>query len=106
MLVTCLRHTNQASGEVPPAYTEIGAADGSAVVERIVAGEGRAVAAEADLAEAGAIPALFDRAEAELGPARIVVNSTSGWVADTFRAATTDEPSRASAPSPPPPSTG
>ena len=87
VLVTYLRNTNFATGDVPPEYERARARDGSAVIERIVGDGRRAVAVEADLADDATIPALFDRAEAELGPVDIVINNASGWIADTFLAA-------------------
>jgi 3-oxoacyl-[acyl-carrier protein] reductase len=90
VLVTYLRGTNAASGDVPAEYAEHRARDGSAVVGAIEAIGGRAVSAETDLGDPAAIPALFDRAERELGPVDIVINNASGWVADTFGPAVVD----------------
>lgn len=87
VLVTFLRGTNTAAGDVPPDYHHDRAMDGALVVAAIEALGRRAVAMEADLADAAVIPDLFDRAEAELGPVDIVVNNASGWVADTFGSA-------------------
>ncbi|MFT3855170.1 MAG: SDR family oxidoreductase [Ilumatobacteraceae bacterium] len=84
VLITFLRGTNAAAGDVPPDYHRDRAMDGAAVVAAVEALGRRAVATEADLAEPAVIPALFDRAEAKLGPVDIVVNNASGWVADTF----------------------
>jgi 3-oxoacyl-[acyl-carrier protein] reductase len=90
VLVTYLRGTNTASGDVPDDYAQQRDLDAAAVVERIEACGGRGVAVEADLSDPTVVPLLFDRAEAELGPVDIVVNNASGWVGDTFRAAGTD----------------
>ena len=90
VLVTYLRHTNTATGDVPPAYAEQRGQDADEVVEQIAALGRRAVAVEANLADPTTIPALFDHAEAELGPVDIVVNNASGWVGDTFRRAPSD----------------
>lgn len=91
VLVTYLRHTNPATGDVPAEYTEQRATDGADVVAAIAALGRRAVAVEADLSDPAVIPDLFDRAEGELGPVDIVVNNASGWVGDTFRPITTDD---------------
>jgi 3-oxoacyl-[acyl-carrier protein] reductase len=84
VLITYLRGTNQATGDVPAEYHRQRAADGRAVVDAIRTGGRQAVAVEADLADEAVIPALFDRAEVDLGPVDIVVNNASGWIADTF----------------------
>ena len=86
VLITYLRHTNAAAGDVPAAYHAMRAGDATDVVADVTRRGRRAVAVEADLADAASIPALFDRAEAELGPVDIVVNNASGWTADTFAA--------------------
>lgn len=84
VLVTYLRDTNAATGDVPAAYTEQRARDAAAVIDEIAALGRHAVAVEADLTDPTTIPVLFSRAEAELGPVAIVVNNASGWTADTF----------------------
>lgn len=91
VLVTYLRHTNPAAGDVPDDYTRHRAQDAAAVVDDITSTGRRAIAVEADLADASTIPRLFDRAERELGPVDIVINNASGWVADTFRTITSDD---------------
>ena len=88
VLITYLRNTNRAAGDIPPEYGRARARDGSAGVTAIVEAGRKAVAVEADLADATTIPALFDRAETELGPVDIVINNASGWTADTFVSAT------------------
>jgi 3-oxoacyl-[acyl-carrier protein] reductase len=47
---------------------------------------GRVRAVEANLADAHSAPRLFDAAERAFGPVDILINSASGWVADTFAA--------------------
>jgi 3-oxoacyl-[acyl-carrier protein] reductase len=42
------------------------------------------VAVEADLSDPAAPAMLFDAAEEQLGPADILVNNATGWLADTF----------------------
>ncbi len=84
VLLTFLRNTNPATGDIPAAYGLARARDGSAAVKAIIELGARAVAVEADLADVTTIPGLFDRAEADLGPVEIVVNNASGWTADTF----------------------
>ena len=91
VLVTYLRDTNPASGDVPPEYTEQRASDAQDVVAGVQAMGHKIVAVEADLADPATIPMLFDRAERELGPVDIVVNNASGWIGDTFRTADQDE---------------
>jgi 3-oxoacyl-[acyl-carrier protein] reductase len=90
VLVTYLRNTNPASGDVPAAYTEQRAADAASVVVAVEALGRRAVAVEADLSDATVIPQLFDRAETDLGAVDIIVNNASGWVADTFAPVASD----------------
>ena len=91
VLVTFLRNTNPASGDVPPEYTEQRAAGADDVVAALEAFGRKGVAAEADLSDPATIPMLFDRAESELGPVDIVVNNASGWIGDTFRTASRDD---------------
>lgn len=46
---------------------------------------------EADVSDPAAPSALFDAAEEHLGPIDILVNNASGWLADTFAPAGTDQ---------------
>src|SRR5262245_26802669 len=73
VLVTYLRNTNPASGDVPAEYTAQRASDADHVVADIEALGRRAVAVEADLSDPGTVPVLFDRAEESLGPVAIVI---------------------------------
>jgi 3-oxoacyl-[acyl-carrier protein] reductase len=91
VLVTFLRHTNPATGNVPPEYTEQRAQGAGAVLETIAGCGRRGVGVEADLADPVVIPQLFDRAESELGPVDILINNASGWIGDTFRSVDTDD---------------
>jgi 3-oxoacyl-[acyl-carrier protein] reductase len=91
VLVTYLRNTNPATGDVPAEYTEQRAAHADDVVAAIESFGRRGVAVEADLADQSVIPELFDRAEAELGPVDIIVNNASGWIGDTFRDVDVDD---------------
>ncbi|MGZ4760922.1 MAG: SDR family NAD(P)-dependent oxidoreductase [Ilumatobacteraceae bacterium] len=84
VLITYLRKTNRATGDIPPEYAQARARDGSAGVAAIIEGGRKAIAVEADLTDTDRIPELFDRAETELGPVDIIVNNASGWTADTF----------------------
>ena len=59
------------------------------VVEQIKAAGGRAEAIEADLRTTD-VTTLFDTAERSFGPVDVLVHNASGWVADTFKPATTD----------------
>lgn len=86
VLVTYLRHTNAATGDVSPAYREQRASDAADVVAAIGEVGARSVAVEADLSDPAVPAMLFDRAEVDLGPVDIVVNNASAWVADTFAA--------------------
>jgi 3-oxoacyl-[acyl-carrier protein] reductase len=94
VLVTYLRNTNPASGDVPPEYAEQRASDANDVVAAVAASGRTANAVEADLSDAGTIPKLFDRAASELGPVDIVINNASGWIGDTFRNADNDDVAR------------
>jgi 3-oxoacyl-[acyl-carrier protein] reductase len=94
VLVTYLRNTNPASGDVPPEYSEQRASDAHDVVAGVEGMGRRALAVEADLSEPATIPMLFDQAESELGPVDIVVNNASGWIGDTFRTADQDDLAR------------
>jgi len=91
VLITYLRNTNPASGDVPAEYTTQRASDAADVVAAVESLGRRAIAAEADLADPATIPMLFDRAEASLGPVDIVVNNASGWIGDTFRVTDKDD---------------
>jgi 3-oxoacyl-[acyl-carrier protein] reductase len=75
---------------IPQAYRDRRAGGADAVVARIKAAGGRALAAEADLMDAATPRVLFDLAERHLGPVDILVNNATGWVADTFKAASAD----------------
>ena len=74
----------------PAAYGEHREASADAVARSIEQAGGRARAAEADLTDPSTPGELFDIAEEHLGPADILVNNASGWVADTFSPATGD----------------
>jgi 3-oxoacyl-[acyl-carrier protein] reductase len=87
-LLTFFRPDDQA--QMPERYRAARAHDATEVVEPITGAGGRAVAVEADLRDPSTPPSLFDRAEREFGPIDILVNNASGWVADTFNAATRD----------------
>src|SRR5262245_26847174 len=91
VLVTYLRNTNPASGDVPAEYADQRASDADHVVADIEALGRRVVAIEADLSDPATIPMLFDRAEESLGPVAIVINNASGWIGDTFRAIERDD---------------
>jgi 3-oxoacyl-[acyl-carrier protein] reductase len=93
--VLCAYFRNERLGglndpSLPAAYRATRLARADNVAESIRAAGGRAASMEADLSDASSVPALFDAAEAQLGPVNILVNNASGWVADTFVAATTD----------------
>ena len=91
VLVSYLRNTNPASGDVPPEYTLQRASDADAVVAAIESLGRRALAVEADLSDPDTVPRLFDAAESSLGPVHVVINNASGWIGDTFRATENDD---------------
>lgn len=68
----------------PQPYRANRAKGADAVLVAIRERGGRAVAMEADLADARTPARLFDFAERELGPADILVNNATAWIADTF----------------------
>ena len=72
------------------AYRISRAAGAEQVVAGIREGGGRAVAVEEDLRDPAAAGRLFDAAESHLGAVDILVNNASGWVADSFAAASRD----------------
>jgi 3-oxoacyl-[acyl-carrier protein] reductase len=59
------------------------------VIGQIRAAGGRGEAVEADLRTVD-VATLFDAAERSFGPVDVLVHNASGWVADTFKPATTD----------------
>jgi 3-oxoacyl-[acyl-carrier protein] reductase len=90
VLCTFLRVEDPADAGIPQAYRDHRAQGAAAVVAQIRAGGGRAVAVEADLADPATPAMLFDAAEEQLGPADILVNNATGWLADTFAPSGTD----------------
>jgi 3-oxoacyl-[acyl-carrier protein] reductase len=74
----------------PAEYGRLRADSAAGVVDRIRDLGGTAASVEADLADPAVPRMLFDRAEATLGPVEILVNNASGWLADTFLAASQD----------------
>ena len=90
VLVTYLRLEDEHDPGIPEAYGRNRASDAEHVLAAIRAKGGQAIAVEVDLADAATPRRLFDLAEGELGPVDILVNNASGWLADTFRAGTTD----------------
>jgi 3-oxoacyl-[acyl-carrier protein] reductase len=65
------------------------ASDADEVVKQIKGAGGRVEAIEADLRTTD-VTTLFDTAERSFGPVDVLVHNASGWVADTFKPATTD----------------
>lgn len=94
VLCSYLRIQDPPDPGLPQAYRDHRAAGADAVVAAIREAGGTAIAVEADLSDPAAPAALFDAAEAELGPVNILVNNATGWIADTFAAATTDRVGR------------
>ena len=91
VLVTYLRLEDAGGPGLPEAYRRSRASGAKHVIAEIRKTRGQATAIEADLADPDTPRRLFDTAEAELGPVDILVNNASGWLADTFTAATSDE---------------
>jgi 3-oxoacyl-[acyl-carrier protein] reductase len=75
---------------LPQAYRDSRRANAGATIEQIRVAGGRGAAVEADLTDAAAPALLFDTAEREFGPVDILINNATGWLADTFRPASTD----------------
>jgi 3-oxoacyl-[acyl-carrier protein] reductase len=75
---------------IPQTYRDRRAGHADEVVAEIEAAGGRAVAVEADLTDPAAPAMLFGLAEDHFGPADILVNNATGWLADTFAPAATD----------------
>jgi 3-oxoacyl-[acyl-carrier protein] reductase len=90
VLCTFLRVDDPDDPGTPQAYRDHRAQDAAAVVARIRDGGGQAACIEADLSDPGTPARLFDTAEAQFGPVDILVNNATGWLADTFAAATAD----------------
>ena len=90
VLCTFWRVEDPADPGIPQAHRDHRAQGAEAVVSQIRAGGGRAVAVEADLSDPATPALLFDAAEEQLGPADILVNNATGWLADTFAPSGTD----------------
>jgi 3-oxoacyl-[acyl-carrier protein] reductase len=84
VLCTFLRVDDPADPATPQAYRDHRARDAAAVVARICEGGGRAAAVESDLSDPATPALLFGAAEEQFGPADILVNNATGWLADTF----------------------
>ena len=82
----------------PRAVRDNRARDAEAVVSEITSAGGRAAAIEADLTDPEVPARLFDAAEGEFGPVDVLVNNATGWLADSFAAASTDRLGRVLAP--------
>jgi len=90
VLCTFLRVDDPDDPGTPQAYRDHRAHDAAAVVARIRDDGGQAASVEADLSDPGTPGLLFDTAEAQFGPVDILVNNATGWLADTFAAASAD----------------
>src|SRR5271165_4425530 len=90
VLCTYLRLDDPDDPGTPQAYRDLRAASADDVVAQIEAGGGLALAVEADLSDPATPGALFDAAERRLGPVDILINNATGWLADTFKASSTD----------------
>ncbi len=90
VVVTYLPVHDAPDAGIPERYRSSRAADASEVIEKIRALGGTGEAIEADLRD-GATPArLFDSAEGCFGAVDILVHNATGWLADTFKTATSD----------------
>jgi 3-oxoacyl-[acyl-carrier protein] reductase len=90
VLCTFLRVEDPEDPGTPQAYRDSRARDAAAVIARIEEEGGTAVAVEADLSDPATPALLFDTAEERLGPVDILVNNATGWLGDTFAAASAD----------------
>ncbi len=90
VVCTYWRLRDAADPGIPQTYREHRAGGAEVVLAEITAAEGRAVAIEADLTDPASPAMLFDMAEERLGPVDILVNNATGWLADTFAAASAD----------------
>jgi len=90
VLCTFLRVDDPVDPGVPRTYRDNRAHDAATVVDRIREDGGRAVAVEADMSDPAVPALLFDTAEEQFGPVDVLVNNATGWLADTFAAATGD----------------
>jgi 3-oxoacyl-[acyl-carrier protein] reductase len=86
VLLTFLVLDDEPDAGTPDPHREHKAFHPDPLVAEIEAAGGRARAVEADLGDPDVPRALFDAAEDEFGPVDILINSASGWNADTFRA--------------------
>lgn len=90
VLVTYLPVHDPFDAGIPDRYRSNRAADAHEVIESIKAIGGAAEAFEADLRQADTPARLFDAAERCFGGVDILVHNATGWIADTFKAATRD----------------
>ncbi|HEY2506610.1 MAG TPA: SDR family oxidoreductase [Streptosporangiaceae bacterium] len=90
VVCTYLRVSDPPDPGIPEAYRQHRAGGADAVVAQIQAAGGRALAVEADLSDPDAPTALFEAAEKQFGQVSILVNNATGWIADTFKPASTD----------------
>ena len=91
VFVAFLRLDGEDGPGAPEPYRRARGSDAEHVVDSIRTKGGQATAVEADLADPQTPRRLFNAAESEFGPVDILVNNASGWLADTFTAATRDK---------------
>jgi 3-oxoacyl-[acyl-carrier protein] reductase len=94
VLCAFLRTDDPPDPGTPQAYRDNRARDAGDVVAAIRSAGGAAVAVEADLSDPAVPAMLFDTAEERFGPVDILVNNATGWLADSFTAARTDQVGR------------
>jgi 3-oxoacyl-[acyl-carrier protein] reductase len=90
VLCTFLRVADPDDPGTPQKYRDRRVQDATEVVARIRDGGGRAAAVEADLSDPATPALLFDTAEEQFGPVDVLINNATGWLADTFAAASAD----------------
>ena len=91
VLCAFLRTGDPPDPGTPQAYRDNRARDAGDVAAAIRAAGGTAAAVEADLSDPAVPAMLFDAAEERFGPVDILVNNATGWLADSFTAARTDQ---------------
>ena len=98
VLITYLRNTNPASGDVPPEYTEQRAADADAVVAAVESSAAQASRPRPTCPIRPRSRRCSIRPSRRSGRVDIVVNNASGWIGDTFRVSDKDDLDRDMAP--------
>lgn len=90
VMITFLRVNDPVDPGTPDLIRQNRAENADQVLQAISGDGGKALAVEADLSDEATIPRLFEATENAFGPVDILVNNATGWVADTFKNATSD----------------